>query len=74
MPEAGKVTNRSCQYKLTELLAAGLVLANHSEQGTEKHPVQTEAKLTDPLYVKNEPQQQCSFQNKNIKDFFISLL
>lgn len=72
MPEAGKDTNQNCQYKLIGLLAAGLVLTNNTEQGMEKHTIQTEAKLIDHLYDKKEPQEQCSFQNKNIKKFLFT--
>lgn len=62
-------TNHSCQDKLAELLAAG-VLTNCSDQGVEKHPVQTEAELADSHYVKNE-EQECFFQNKSIKDSYL---
>lgn len=69
MPEAGKHANHRSQDKLTELLAAG-VLINYSDQGMEKHPVQTEAKLADSHYVKNEAQERF-FQNKSIKGSYL---
>lgn len=69
-----KRTGESCRNKLTELLAAGVVLTNYCRLGMEKHPTQTEAKMTDLCYVKNDPQEQYFFQNKNIKDSFIYLL
>jgi len=73
MPEAGK---DKPELPRQDNGAAGCRCCSDQLQPAEhsETPNTNRGKLTDPHNVKNELQEQCSLQNKSIKDSFIYLL